>query len=322
MNARGFARTYSSRRRASIAARVAILAVTCTAGAAPASLFAEPPAAAAAHAPAPAPLVAAAATLGEVVGRVLVKTETSRRQTTAAEGRALASGEALITGPKARVEVFTADGGRWRVGALAVWRAEADGALLFAGSALALVPPDCEWRVSSMGADAWIGPGAWMLTAVQNEGLKVLRLDEAADLRTERRAPRAAPAPTPVTATATVTTEGEAPVSGAAAAEAADALQPATLTLRPGELTFVRPGARGFGPIVTVFLAETLATSRLVRGFREPMPELARLELVATAQQDRLQGVSNALVAGARDESGFQIRVPKPASATPPEPPP
>jgi hypothetical protein len=85
--------------------------------------------------------------------------------------------------------------------------------------------------------------------------------------------------------------------------------------MKPGELIFLRPGGRGFGPLVTIYLEELLATSRLVRGFSEPLPRMTRLINQAIAQREQLKGVTSALVAGAKGDSGFQVVLPRPREA-------
>ncbi|MBC8009684.1 MAG: hypothetical protein H7067_06275 [Burkholderiales bacterium] len=170
--------------------------------------------------------------------------------------------------------------GRWRVGALVVWQAEADGVRLLSGSALALVPKGAEWRVDSLGSRARLGAGVWMLTAVRNQGLKVVCLEASGELAAEL-------------------------------AEDFGKGKTDTRRLRAGELVFLRPAGKGFGPVLTVFLEELLATSRLVNGFAEPLPELERLRVVAAAQRERLGGVTNALVGGATDDRGFEVVVPR-----------
>lgn len=227
------------------------------------------------------------AALGETVGRVLVREAGAARQKPARAGARLEPGAALITGRGARAELLDEGGARWRVGALAVWQAEAEGVRLFSGSALALVPGGGSRRVDALGGTVWLGEGVWMLTAVRNEGLKIVCLEAGGELR--------------------------APLADPAAGEAAR-------RLRAGELVFLRPQGEGFGPVVTIFLTELLATSRLVNGFAAELPERGRLQAVATAQAERLSGVTEALVAGASDARGFEVVVPgraRPATSAP-----
>lgn len=61
---------------------------------------------------------------------------------------------------------------------------------------------------------------------------------------------------------------------------------------------------------MTIFLEETLATSRLINGFPEPPPGIRRLVNQAIAQRERLKGVSNAVIVGAAAAGGFRIAVP------------
>ena len=219
------------------------------------------------------------AEVGEVIGRVLLRGTEGRGQGAAKPGARIEPGAAVVTGRGARVELRVPGEGLWRVGALAVWQAESGGFRLLSGSALAAVPAGGAWRVDSLGGRLWLGEGVWMLTAVRNEGLKIVCLDAHGELRA-----------------------GLADVEGK---EKTD-----TRRLRAGELVFLRPAGKGFGPVLTVFLEELLETSRLVKGFAAPLPRLERLEVVAAAQRERLQGVTNALVAGASDDRGFEVVVP------------
>lgn len=171
----------------------------------------------------------------------------------------------------------------WRVGRRALLSPEADGGRLMAGTALVRVPDPAGWRVVSTRGAARLGKGLWMLQATDNDGLKIVCLD------------------------------GPAPVE--ALGETHDGAVLDRLVLKPGELVFLRPDGREFGPIVTIFLQELLLTSRLVSGFPRPLEESRRLANLGIAQRERLKGVSNALVAGAREESGFDIAVPKPKAA-------
>ena len=222
----------------------------------------------------------ALAEVGEVIGRVLLRGPDARGQGPARPGVAIGSGAAVVTGRGARVEL-RADEGLWRVGALAVWQADPEGFRLLSGSALAVVPADRAWRVDSRGSRLRLGEGAWMLTAVRNEGLKIVCLEANGELGADLAEPGA---------------EGEEKTG--------------TRRMRAGELVFLRPGGIGFGPVVTVFLEELLATSRLVKGFATPLPQMERLGVVAAAQRERLEGVTNALVAGASDDRGFEVVVP------------
>lgn len=216
-------------------------------------------------------------------GRVMLRPAERPRVELPKIGRELAEGEALITGDHARLEVKTGDGGLWRVGRRAVFVARTDGGALPAGTALVRVPSETGWRVDGARGGVVIGKGLWMLQAVDNEGLKLMCLDGPAWAEARGDGKRSEKTDTPA----------------------------ARVELRPGELVFLRPGGVQFGPIVTIYLEELLATSRLVNAFPERLPEARRLMNLGLAQRERLKGVSNALVGGAGDEKGFEIAVPK-----------
>lgn len=218
----------------------------------------------------------------ETSGRVLAREgEQGRYRGRVTEGMELRAGDAVLTGPGARVEWRVGAEGRWRVGERAVWIAGATpgDADLLAGTALAAVPRGAAWKVGAADARILLGEGAWLLTAVENEGLKIVALDE-----------------------------GDIAAEGAAGA-------PEKARLRAGEVVFARPGGRGFGPVVTIFLDELLATSRLLTRFSSELPRMERLRQQGTAQRERLALVSNLHVGGAKDAEGFQVMTPGSGSA-------
>lgn len=214
---------------------------------------------------------------GETSGRVLVRESGEGRYRGRAEaGMELRAGEAVLSGPRARAEWLLGSRGRWRIGERAVWIAgEVPGdAELRAGTALAAVPDGARWTVGAARVRVTLGEGVWLLTAVANEGLKIVALDD-----------------------------GEVESAGAETDVAS------RLRLRAGEVVFARPDGEGFGPIVTIFLGELLGSSRLVTAFQKPLPQMARLFQQAEAQRERLRLVSNVHVGGAKDSDGFQIIV-------------
>lgn len=213
---------------------------------------------------------------GEASGRVLVREGTEGKyRGRATPGLVLHAGDAVLTGPGARVEWQVGERGRWRVGERAVWVSGAGSgdAELRAGTALAAVPDGERWMVGAADARVTLGEGVWLLTAVDNEGLKIVALDG-----------------------------GEVEDAGADAGP--------RLKLRAGEVVFARPGGRGFGPLVTIFLDELLVSSRLITRFADELPQMERLRQQGAAQRERLSLVSNAHVAGAKDAEGFQVIVP------------
>ncbi len=199
-------------------------------------------------------------------------------------GAEFGPGETATTGLRARLELVGGpDGERWRLGQRTVFQARPGGGRLLAGTALLVVPGREVRVVETFGSVVRLGDGTWMLQAVENEGLKVICLDGPARLETE--------------------VAGEGGDRGRVEAR-----------IKPGELIFVRPGGRGFGPLVTIYLEELLATSRLVRGFSEPLPRMTRLVNQGIAQREQLKGLTSALVAGANDEQGFQVILPRPSA--------
>jgi hypothetical protein len=229
-----------------------------------------------------ASVVAPFAVAAETTGRVLVREHgDGRYRGRARPGLELQPGDAVLTGPGARIEWRLDPRGRWRLGENAVWLAgSAPGeATLRAGTALAAIPPGEPWRIHAADTAVLLSPGVWLLTAVENEGLKIVALDAG----TVTRIPASHPAP------------------------AATSAASATLDLRAGEVVFAPPGGGDFSPVVTVFLDELLATSRLLTRFTEPLPQAERLRQQGAAQREHLALVSNVHVGGAKSREGFQL---------------
>lgn len=238
--------------------------------------------AAAVFAPVALGCAAPVAELREVEGRVLVRAVAVKKLEPAETGRKLVPGEALITGDASRFEVRPlAGGGVWRVGRRAVFSLDERGARLLAGTMLVQVPEGMWRRVESSRSIAALPEGTWLVQATDNRGLKIVCLDGDEPVQ--------------------VWGSPQEPAEGAVLA----------MRIRPGELVFVQPGGRSFSPAVVIFLEETLATSRLIGGFAEPLPGMKRLMNQAVAQRERLKGVSNAVVVGASAAGVFQIAVPK-----------
>lgn len=217
--------------------------------------------------------------LGHVEGRVLSRIEGGKPEPVKI-GYVLKGGEALITGDASRFELV-ADGGVWRVGRRAIFFPSKEGARLLAGTALVQVPAGSLWRVSSRQSRLGLPGGTWVVQAVDNGGFKVVCLDS------------------------------DLPIQGLGEADSAHD-SAAELKLRPGDLVFLQPGGRTFSPVVTVFLQELLATSRLIQGFSKELPGYRRILNQALAQEDRVKTLSSAVVVGAPTPGSFQIALPTP----------
>lgn len=230
--------------------------------------------------------------IADTAGRVMLRpAEAGGGMRFAKVGAEFSPGDTITTGERSRFELLGAKDARWRLGGRTAFLLRKEGARLLAGTALAVVPDGETWTVDTFGSRARIGEGTWILHAVENEGLKVICLDGPARLETD---------------------------------VAADPTQPEKLTvaglkMKPGELIFLRPSARGFGPLVTIYLGELLATSRLVVGFKKPLPRFIRLQNLGIAQSEQLKGVTSALVAGAKGDDGFDVYLPGSTAAAPRE---
>ena len=217
--------------------------------------------------------------LGHVEGRVLSR-GANKKLERVQSGHAVIAGEVLITGDASRFELKISRG-LWRVGRRALFEPGDKAARLLAGTALVQVPEGEVWKVTSRRSVAGIPAGTWLVQAVDNGGFKIVCLDS------------------------------DLPIQGLG--EGTKPAEPAvSLKLRPGELAFLQPGGASFSPVVTVFLQEMLATSRLIGGFPDELPGFRRIVNQAVAQRDRLKTLSNAAVAGASAAGSFQIAVPNP----------
>lgn len=223
--------------------------------------------------------------VSEMIGAVMQRGPGIRGVVPAKPDRPLpVGGNAVITNAGARLECFDPAEARWRVGSLAMCVPIETGLRLFAGTVLVDIPDGQVRTLDSVSGRVILPAGAWIAQATGNDGLKLICLETEGDL---------------------VAGGGLEPVGE----------NPARIRLQPGEVVFLRPGGQAFGAAVTIFLKELLATSRLINGFSHPLPRIRRLGLLAAAQSERLKRVTNAFVAGAKDDDGFQLFVPKPPGA-------
>jgi hypothetical protein len=222
--------------------------------------------------------------ISETAGRVMLRpVEAGGPVRFPKRGQEFSPGETVTMGERARFELTGSDAARWRLGSRTVFQLHKAGARLLAGTALAMVPEKAKWTVETFGSQIRLGEGTWILQAVENEGVKVICLDGPAQVETD------------------VAKDPSSPGT----------LTPVVVRLKPGELIFIRPGARGFGPLVTIYLEELLATSRLVGSYAKPLPQLTRMRNLGIAQREQLKGVTAALVAGAKGSDGFDVYLPK-----------
>lgn len=229
--------------------------------------------------------------VSESEGRVLARGEgtVARSRGRLSKGAELAWGETVLSGPGARLELRGADGARWRLGQHVIWQSRQDGARLLAGSALAVVPDGAVLQLGTARAATELGAGVWLVTAVENGGLKITALENGRVALSRSSPP----------------TKG-APTTGDAAKAVVDE-KGDELKLAAGEVVFAPPDGAAFGPIVTIYLEELMVTSRLISGFSEPLPQARRMLALAEAQRERIGAMTEAFVGGARAADGFEV---------------
>jgi hypothetical protein len=84
-----------------------------------------------------------------------------------------------------------------------------------------------------------------------------------------------------------------------------------TRTLRAGEMTFVLPGSKNFGPVVKINLGKLVMASNLVQGFLHPLPSLPKILKAIEKQNEeiatgRVQDTGY-LVAGSASQNDVKV---------------
>jgi hypothetical protein len=79
------------------------------------------------------------------------------------------------------------------------------------------------------------------------------------------------------------------------------------MPLLPGELTFIKPGSRGFGPKVQINLDKLISSSYLLSGFQNSSTFTSSLENTSKAQKVSTGRIFAAEVGDALDPDSFQI---------------
>ena len=79
------------------------------------------------------------------------------------------------------------------------------------------------------------------------------------------------------------------------------------MSLLPGELTFIKPGSRGFGPKVQINLGKLVSSSFLLSGFQNSSTFKSSLKNTSNAQKISTGRVFAAEVGDALDPDSFQI---------------
>ena len=77
--------------------------------------------------------------------------------------------------------------------------------------------------------------------------------------------------------------------------------------LIPGNLVFLLPQNRQFGPVINIDLSVLLATSALINGFPGPLSGAKALRASAFFQMHRIKSRSNALIGDARDANNYDV---------------
>jgi hypothetical protein len=188
----------------------------------------------------------------EVVQSVNVIDATSKRQKPAQQNETFSVPDLLSTGPNSRAEMVAADGTITRVGANTVFSFSADKreVNLQKGCVLFHSPTGKGGgTIRSASASAAVLGTSIIVTATQDGGFKLLVL------------------------------EGKAKASLA---------NGRTMSLTAGQLTFVMPGSRDFGPVFAFRLQEQVGGSNLVKGFKAPLGSLPKIQMATLTQERKI----------------------------------
>ena len=188
----------------------------------------------------------------EVVQSVTVTEAVSKRQKPAQKNATFNVPDILTTGPSSRAEMVAADGTVTRVGSNTVFSFSPDKreVNLEKGCVLFHSPTGKGGgTIRSAAATASVLGTSIIVTATRDGGFKLLVLE------------------------------------GKAKAALANGR---TMSLTAGQLTFIMPGSKDFGPVIAFRLKEQVGGSNLVKGFKEPLASLAKIEVATVSQEQKI----------------------------------
>ena len=188
----------------------------------------------------------------EVVNEVNVMEMPSRKTRRVQSQETFHAANVLSTGPASRAELVAADGTVARIGANSIFSVapEKRDVSLEKGSVMFHSPKGRGGGViRSASATASVIGTSIVVTATQNGGFKLLVLEGKA--------------------MATLPGGGSS-------------------TLSAGQMTFVMPGSKAFGPVINFRLKEQVGGSALIKGFKTALPAVAKITESVVAQEQKI----------------------------------
>jgi hypothetical protein len=188
----------------------------------------------------------------EVVNQVSILDQSSRRSKPARQSEFFQASSLLSTGPVSRAELVSSDGTIARVGANTLFTIspEKREVSLDRGSILFNSPKGRGGGViKSPGASAAVIGTSIVVTATQNGGFKLLVL------------------------------EGKAQATLPSGA---------TSLLSAGQMTFILPGGKTFGPLISFRLKDQVGGSALIKGFKSTLPSIDKITASIASQEHKI----------------------------------
>lgn len=209
----------------------------------------------------------------EVVNSVSVVEPASKKARQARQSDIFPASNILITGQSSRAELVAGDGTVARVGSNTTFTASPDRreVSINRGSVMFHSPKGRGGGlIKSPGASAAVIGTSLIVSATQNGGFKLLVLEGKA----------------------------QATLPGGAAS-----------TLSAGQMTFILPGSRSFGPVISFRLKDQVGGSALIKGFKNTLPSLEKITASITAQEKKItSGKASATDILITDTQAFSVQ--------------
>lgn len=188
----------------------------------------------------------------EVVNQVSVIEPASKKTRKARQSDVFPASNVLSTGPSSRAELVAADGTVARIGSNTLFTTSPDKreVAIDRGSVMFHSPKGRGGGlIKSPGASAAVIGTSIIVSATQNGGFKLLVL------------------------------EGKAQATLPSGA---------TSILSAGQMTFILPGSRAFGPVISFRLKDQVGGSALIKGFKNTLPSTEKIAASITAQEKKI----------------------------------